>query len=173
VVVQEGDKEVRLVPAPQFSIHCTIDFRHPLITDQRFGVEVNARNFVRDIATARTFCFKKEVEMLRARGLGLGGDLSNAIVVDEFHILNPEGLRYPDEFVRHKILDAIGDLSLVGHPIIGSLHATKTGHALNHKLVKRLLTEPGLIEVVAQGDLRETRPAPAAVEIPLSGYELA
>jgi UDP-3-O-[3-hydroxymyristoyl] N-acetylglucosamine deacetylase len=173
VTVTDGDKEVRLTPAASFSIHCAIDFRHPLITDQKFGAEINARTFVRDIATARTFGFKREVEMLRSRGLALGGSLENAIVVDDFHILNPEGLRFPDEFVRHKILDAVGDLALFGMPIIGALHAHKTGHALNHKLVKRLLGEPGLVEVVSLGDLPQPRPAPEFAELPIGGLELA
>jgi UDP-3-O-[3-hydroxymyristoyl] N-acetylglucosamine deacetylase len=173
VSVQEGDKEVRLTPAPAFSVHCAIDFRHPLITDQRFGVELSARTFVREIASARTFGFKREVDLLRSRGLALGGSLENAIVVDDFHILNPEGLRFPDEFVRHKILDAIGDLALVGHPLVGALHATKTGHALNLKLVRRLLSEPGLVEVVTQAEPREPRPTASVVELPVPGLELA
>jgi UDP-3-O-[3-hydroxymyristoyl] N-acetylglucosamine deacetylase len=171
VTITDGDKEVRLTPASAFSIACAIDFRHPLITDQKLAVEVNARNFVREIARARTFGFAKEVEYLRSRGLALGGSLENAIVVDDFHILNPEGLRFPDEFVRHKILDAIGDLSLLGAPIIGQLHARKTGHALNHKLVKKLLTEPGLVEMVTLGDAGHSRAASAAVELPVAAME--
>lgn len=173
VTITDGDKEVRLTPAPAFSIHCGIDFRHPLITEQRFGVEVNPRTFIREIARARTFGFVHEVEYLRSRGLALGGSLDNAIVVDEFHILNPDGLRFPDEFVRHKILDAIGDLALVGMPIIGSLHAYKTGHALNQKLVQRLLTEPGLIEVVTQAEVTPMRPAAVEVDLPLGQLEPA
>jgi UDP-3-O-[3-hydroxymyristoyl] N-acetylglucosamine deacetylase len=169
--IVDGDKEVRLSPSSSFSIQCSIDFRHPLITDQRFGVELSARNFVREIARARTFGFAREVEFLRSRGLALGGSLENAIVVDDFHILNPEGLRFPDEFVRHKILDAIGDLALVGVPIIGQLHARKTGHALNHKLVKKLLTEPGYIEMVTLGDAQPARSAHAAVELPMVAFE--
>jgi UDP-3-O-[3-hydroxymyristoyl] N-acetylglucosamine deacetylase len=173
VSIQEGDKEVRLTPAPSFSVHCAIDFRHPLITDQRYGLELNARSFVREIASARTFGFKREVDHLRARGLALGGSLDNAIVVDDFHILNPEGLRFADEFVRHKILDAIGDLALVGHPLVGTLHATKTGHALNIKLVRRLLSEPGLVEVVTQPEPREARASASGVELPVPALELA
>ncbi len=173
VAVQDGDKEARLVPATHLTIHCAVDFQHPLITDQRLSLEVTPRSFVRELSRARTFGFKREVELLRSRGLALGGSLENAIVVDDFNIVNPEGLRFHDEFVRHKILDAVGDLALAGHPVIGALHAHKTGHALNHRLVKRLLTEPGAVEVVTLGELRETRPAPAAVEIPLGGLELA
>lgn len=157
VVIQEGDKEVRLTPAAAFSVACEIDFRHPLITDQKFALEVSARSFVREIAQARTFGFVREVDYLRSRGLAQGGSLANAIVIDDFHILNPEGLRFPDEFVRHKILDAIGDLSLVGLPLIGQLHARKTGHALNLKLTQRLLSEPGLVEVVELSGAPEER----------------
>ena len=158
-------------PSNVFSIHCAIDFRHPLITDQKFGLEVNPKTFLKDIAQARTFGFVRDVEMLRSRGLALGGSLENAIVVDDFHILNPEGLRFPDEFVRHKILDAIGDLALFGMPIVGQLHATKTGHALNHKLVRRLQTEPGLVEVVSLGGSAHTRPATSPMEMPLGQLE--
>lgn len=166
VVISDGDKEVRLMPAPSFSIHCEIDFQHPLITDQKFGLEVSARSFMKEIASARTFGFVHEVDYLRSRGLALGGSLDNAIVVDDFHILNPEGLRFPDEFVRHKILDAIGDLSLVGLPIAGQLFARKTGHALNLKLSKRLLSEPGLVEIVELGGQSDLVPALDNVEIP-------
>lgn len=169
LTVTDGDKEVRLVPASRFSVHCSVDFRHPLITNQTYGLEVSPRSFLREIAPARTFGFYKEVEWLRSRGLALGGSLENAIVVDEFHILNPEGLRFPDEFVRHKILDALGDLSLLGMPIIGQLHAHKTGHALNHQLVKTLLTQPGHLEVVAPPPVPEDRPA--SVELPMGSLE--
>jgi UDP-3-O-[3-hydroxymyristoyl] N-acetylglucosamine deacetylase len=169
VTITDGDKEVRLTPSQNFSIHCAIDFNHPLITNQKFGVEVNAKSFIREISRARTFGFAREVEMLRSRGLALGGSLENAIVIDDFHILNPDGLRFPDEFVRHKILDAIGDLALVGVPVIGQLHAHKSGHALNQRLVRHLLSEPGLIEVVALGEVPASRPAAqAAVEMGLA-----
>ena len=164
-VITDGDKEVRLTPAPCFSVQCAIDFKHPLITDQRYGVEINARSFVREIAHARTFGFAREVEMLRSRGLALGGSLENAIVIDDFHILNREGLRFPDEFVRHKILDAIGDLSLVGMPIIGQLHAHKSGHALNQRLVNKLVNEPGYIEVVTLGEAVAARHAVQSVPV--------
>ena len=148
VVVRDGDKDARFVPADAFSIHCAIDFRHPLVSDQQLSVEVTPRSFVRDIARARTFGFRREVDYLRSRGLGLGGSLDNAIVVDDDAILNPGGLRFSDEFVRHKILDAVGDLSLAGCPIVGAFHASKTGHALNHKLVQALFAEEGAVEMV-------------------------
>ena len=149
VTVTEGDKVARLSPARgRFSINYTIDFRHPLISDQSFRCEMTERSFSRDIARARTFGFKRDVERLHSAGLARGGSLENAVVVDDFNILNPEGLRFPDEFVRHKILDALGDLSLIGMPVIGQLTAVKSGHALNHQLVRRVLAEADACEVV-------------------------
>jgi UDP-3-O-[3-hydroxymyristoyl] N-acetylglucosamine deacetylase len=106
------------------------------------------RSFQREIARARTFGFKRDVERLHRAGLARGGSLENAVVVDDFNILNPEGLRFPDEFVRHKILDALGDLSLIGMPILGQLTAVKSGHALNHQLVRKVLAEREAWEVV-------------------------
>lgn len=158
----DGDKELYLQPASTFSISCVIDFDHPLITDQRLSLEINRQNFAREIASARTFGFAHEVEHLRSLGLAQGGSLENAIVVDDFHILNEGGLRFADEFVRHKILDAVGDLALFGLPIIGHLVAHKTGHALNHRLVEKLLAEPGYIEEVTLSP--STRPAHANQE---------
>ncbi len=149
VTASDGDKLARLSPSRgKFSVNYTIDFRHPLITDQSYRLEVNERSFQKDIARARTFGFKRDVERLHTAGLARGGSLENAVVVDDFNILNPEGLRFPDEFVRHKILDALGDLSLIGMPIIGRLTAVKSGHALNHQLVRRVLAEADACEVV-------------------------
>lgn len=150
VSVAEGDKLARLTPARggKFSINYTIDFRHPLISDQTRRVEMGEKAFQKEIARARTFGFKRDVERLHKAGLARGGSLANAVVVDDFNILNPEGLRFPDEFVRHKILDAIGDLSLVGMPVIGHLTAVKSGHHLNSLLVKKILAESEAFEVV-------------------------
>jgi UDP-3-O-[3-hydroxymyristoyl] N-acetylglucosamine deacetylase len=149
VSVMEGDKLARLSPARgKFAVNYTIDFRHPLISDQSFRLELNEKSFQKEIARARTFGFKRDVEQLHRAGLARGGSLENAVVVDDFNILNPEGLRYPDEFVRHKILDALGDLSLIGMPVIGQLTAVKSGHALNQQLVRRVLVEPEACEVV-------------------------
>ena len=148
VSVFDGDKEATLAPASRFRIDCTIDFKHPLISDQSFEMEFSDRTFSREISRARTFGFLRDVEMLKKVGLAKGGSLDNAIVVDEFSILNPDGLRFPDEFVRHKILDAMGDVSLFGHPVIGHLKVMKSGHALNHKLVQRVLSEKSSYEVV-------------------------
>ena len=149
VTVNEGDKHARLSPARgRFAINYTIDFRHPLISDQSFKLELTELSFRKDIARARTFGFKRDVERLHKAGLARGGTLKNAVVVDDFNILNPEGLRFPDEFVRHKILDSLGDLSLLGMPVIGQLTAVKSGHALNHQLVRKVLSEAGAFQVV-------------------------
>ncbi len=152
VTIVEGEKEVRLLPASQFSVSFTIDFDHPLISDQSFRMDFSDRSFQREISRARTFGFLKEVELLKKMGLARGGSLENAIVIDEFSILNPDGLRYPDEFVRHKILDSIGDLSLFGMPVIGHLVASRSGHALNHKLVMKVLADPSCFEIVDAGE---------------------
>ena len=155
IEVRDGDKRARFLPAPRFSVSYTIDFKHPLITDQTHRLELTERAFQREIARARTFGFKRDVESLHSVGLARGGSLENAVVVDDFNILNPEGLRFPDEFVRHKILDAIGDLSLIGMPVIGHFEAVKSGHALNHSLVLKALTEHGASEVVRPSEERE------------------
>src|SRR3989454_9797428 len=149
VSVAEGDKLARLSPARgRFAINYTIDFNHPLISDQSYRLEVNEKSCQKEIARARTFGFKRDVERLLGAGLARGGSLANAVVVDDFNILNPEGLRFPDEFVRHKILDALGDLSLLGMPVIGQFTAVKSGHALNQQLVRKLLGEADACEVV-------------------------
>jgi UDP-3-O-[3-hydroxymyristoyl] N-acetylglucosamine deacetylase len=141
VSVFDGDKEATLRPSTRFKIDCTIDFEHPLISDQSFHMEFSDRAFSREIARARTFGFLHDVEMLKRAGLAKGGSLDNAIVVDDFSILNPDGLRFPDEFVRHKVLDAMGDLALFGRPVIGHLTVVKAGHSLHHKLVSRVLSD--------------------------------
>ncbi len=148
VSVVEGDKEATLTPSSRFKVDCTIDFKHPLISDQRYELEFSDTAFSKEISRARTFGFLRDVEMLKKVGLAKGGSLENAIVVDEFSILNPDGLRFPDEFVRHKILDAFGDMSLFGRPVIGHLKVHKTGHALNHKLVQKVLSDPSQYVVV-------------------------
>jgi UDP-3-O-[3-hydroxymyristoyl] N-acetylglucosamine deacetylase len=153
VTVVDGDKEATLMPARRFGVSCTIDFQHPLVSSQSFELEVSTGRFSGEISPARTFGFLRDVEKLKKLGLARGGSLDNAIVVDESSILNPDGLRFPDEFVRHKILDAIGDVSLFGRPVIGHLKVFKTGHALNHKLVQRVLADPSCYELV------QSRPA--------------
>jgi UDP-3-O-[3-hydroxymyristoyl] N-acetylglucosamine deacetylase len=148
VSVRDGEKTATLDPCDRFKIHCRIDFRHPLISNQTFEMEFSDRTFAREIARARTFGFLRDVETLQKEGLARGGSLENAIVVDEFSILNPDGLRFPDEFVRHKVLDAMGDVALFGRPVIGHLRVYKSGHALNHRLVEKVLSDPGCFVVV-------------------------
>jgi UDP-3-O-[3-hydroxymyristoyl] N-acetylglucosamine deacetylase len=130
--VENADKYVRVEPYEGFRISCTIDFNHPLIGHQEFELDVTPDKFASDIAPARTFGFVHELEMMRNYGLAKGGSLENAIVVDKDKILNEEGLRFKDEFVRHKILDCIGDFSLLGMPICGHIKIHKSGHALHH-----------------------------------------
>ena len=148
VEVRDGDKLARLEPAEAFSVEFTADFDHPLITNQSFRATIGDRTFEREVARARTFCFRKDIERMQAAGLAKGGSLANAIVVDEFSILNPEGLRFPDEFARHKVLDAIGDLALFGLPVLGALTAVKSGHAMNQALVRKVLGDASSHRVV-------------------------
>jgi len=142
VTVIDGEKRVSIIPSRFFRITFDIAFQHPCIALQKRSVKVTPSAFRKDLAPARTFGFLKDVEMLKAAGLARGGSLENAIVVDDEKILNPEGLRFQDEFVRHKILDAIGDLSLIGYPILGHVRAFKAGHEVNHLLVERILDTP-------------------------------
>ncbi len=155
VSIQDGDKEASFLPASQFSVSFTIDFDHPLISNQSFKMDFSDRFFDREICRARTFGFYREVEMMKKMGLAKGGSIENAIVIDDFSILNPDGLRFPDEFVRHKILDSIGDVSLLGMPVIGHLVAHKSGHALNHKLVTKVLADPTAFEIMEVGEQTE------------------
>lgn len=141
VVLRDGDREASLSPCDRLRIDCAIDFHHPLVPGQALSIDFSSDSFTRELARARTFGFLKDVERMKSAGLARGGSLENAIVVDEFSILNPEGLRYPDEFVRHKMLDALGDLALFGHPVIGHLRVRKSGHALHHRLVSRVLAD--------------------------------
>ena len=168
VEVRDGDKLARLEPSEGFSVSFTADFGHPLITNQAFEVAVSDRSFEREVARARTFCFRKDIELMQSMGLARGGSLENAIVIDEFSILNPEGLRWPDEFARHKVLDAIGDLALLGLPVLGALTAVKSGHALNQALVKRVLTDPTCHRVVQVSEesvgTRARLPVPVGLE---------
>jgi UDP-3-O-[3-hydroxymyristoyl] N-acetylglucosamine deacetylase len=165
VEVREGDKLARLEPADGFEVRFTADFGHPLITNQGFALSISDRSYERDVARARTFCFRKDIEQMQAMGLARGGSLENAIVVDEYSILNPEGLRWPDEFARHKVLDAIGDLALLGRPLLGSLTAVKSGHALNQALVKRVLGDPSCHRVVQVSEQSEAARARLAMPI--------
>jgi UDP-3-O-[3-hydroxymyristoyl] N-acetylglucosamine deacetylase len=139
ISVSEGDGTAMLLPSPEFKITYGIDFEHPLIRQQSYDMTFSDVAYERDICQARTFGFLKDVEYLQAKGLALGGSLRNAVVLDEWRVINKEGLRCHDEFVKHKILDAIGDLSLLGMPIIGHFVAYKSGHRLNNLLLKELM----------------------------------
>jgi len=139
IQVQQGDKRIALYPADRFKVSYTISFDHPLLRHQQKTMDLDERAFVDEIAPARTFGFLKEVEMLRQRGLALGGSLENAIVLGETAVLNP--LRFEDEFVRHKILDVVGDLALVGHPIQGHLVVHRGGHALHTAFAAEILRQ--------------------------------
>ncbi len=139
IEVRDGDRWVSIYPAPTFSITYTIEFDHVLIQRQSFHFDGEQGEFVEEISPARTFGFLHEVEFLKANGLAHGGSLDNAVVIDKTQVINEEGLRYPQEFVRHKILDAIGDLSLLGHPVIGHVIAHKSGHELNLRLVQKIV----------------------------------
>ncbi|MFL5443768.1 MAG: UDP-3-O-acyl-N-acetylglucosamine deacetylase, partial [Myxococcales bacterium] len=137
ISLSHGDKHIALYPSDHFKVTYSISFDHPLIRHQSRTMRITDETFVEEIAPARTFGFLKEVEMLRQRGLALGGSLDNAVVLGETGVLN--ALRFEDEFVRHKILDAVGDLALLGMPVIGHFVAVKSGHALNHALVREAL----------------------------------
>ena len=147
----EQEKWAKLSPYEGFKLDFFIEFNHPAVdgTTQRAQVDFGDVSYVHAVARARTFGFMQDVESLRGMGLARGGSLENAIVMDEYRILNSDGLRYEDEFVRHKILDAIGDLYLVGHPLLASYHAHKSGHGLNNLLLLELLKDPTAYEIVA------------------------
>jgi UDP-3-O-[3-hydroxymyristoyl] N-acetylglucosamine deacetylase len=158
VEVREGDgdnvKWVKLEPYHGYKLAFEIDFAHRVVssTGQRVEFDLGTGNYARDIARARTFGFTRDVEMMRSRGLSLGGGMDNAIVVDDYRVLNSEGLRYDDEFVKHKMLDAMGDLYLVGKPMLASYSAFRSGHALNNKLLRELLAQPGAFDIVTFED---------------------
>lgn len=156
VEVKETGKWVRFSPYDGFKVTLTIEFDHPVFnrSSPTFEIDFAGQSYIEEIARARTFGFMQEVEMMRAHNLGLGGNLTNAIVIDDADVLNPEGLRYPDEFVRHKILDAIGDLYIVGHPIIGAFEGYKSGHAVNNALLRAVLADETAYEWVTfdEGD---------------------
>ncbi len=153
----EGEKRVSLIPSRFFRITFDIAFDHPCISLQHRSIKCSKEVFYRDIAPARTFGFLHEVEYLKANGLARGGSLENAVVIGEDKIINPEGVRFQDEFVRHKILDAIGDFSLIGYPIFGHIKSFKGGHAINHRLVEKVLASPDCWKLVefSEDDLKE------------------
>ena len=149
IVVTDGDKVAKFEPYPGFMIDFTIDFPHPAIKDEDSHVQIDffKDSYIQEISRARTFGFMHEVEFLRANGLARGGSLDNAIVLDERKIINEDGLRFSGEFVRHKVLDAIGDLYLLGKPIIGKFTAYKSGHELNNRLLRQIVEEKNKWEI--------------------------
>jgi UDP-3-O-[3-hydroxymyristoyl] N-acetylglucosamine deacetylase len=151
VEVREGDKWARFEPHHGYKLTMSIDFAHPVFDRSRQAVTVDfsATSYIKEVSRARTFGFMQDVETMRSQGLALGGSLDNAIVMDEYRVLNTDGLRYEDEFVKHKVLDAIGDLYLLGHPLIGAYVAHKTGHALNNQLLRRLMEDKPSWELVS------------------------
>jgi UDP-3-O-[3-hydroxymyristoyl] N-acetylglucosamine deacetylase len=163
IQVQDGDKRIALFPADRFKITYTISFDHPLLRHQQKTLDLDEQVFMDEIAPARTFGFLKEVEMLRQRGLALGGSLENAIVLGETGVLNP--LRFEDEFVRHKILDVIGDLALVGYPVQGHLVVHRGGHALHTALAAELLRQRDAWEF-ADGTISDRAAVPVAARVP-------
>lgn len=150
VEVRQEDKLARLSPHDGFRLNFEIDFDHPALRKHRqeAHLDFSTTSFLKEISRARTFGFLKDVENLRSRDLALGGSLDNSIVMDEYRVLNEDGLRFRDEFVRHKVLDAVGDLYLLGHSLIGEFHAYKSGHHLNNLLLRALLEQPDCYEEV-------------------------
>jgi UDP-3-O-[3-hydroxymyristoyl] N-acetylglucosamine deacetylase len=171
--VREGDgnhlKWARLDPYHGFKLRFEIDFAHPAVdsTGQSVEFDLGSGNYTRDIARARTFGFTKDVEMLRSNGLALGGGLDNAIVMDDYKVLNSDGLRYDAEFARHKILDAMGDLYLVGKPLLAAYSAFRSGHAMNNLLLRELLAHEDAWEIVT---FQNERHAPAGFAQPARAW---
>ena len=173
VEVREGEganaKWARLTPYHGYKLSFEIDFDHPAVdsTGQRVEFDLGSGNYSRDIARARTFGFTRDVEMMRSNGLALGGGLDNAIVMDDYKVLNSDGLRYDDEFVKHKILDAMGDLYLIGKPLLAAYSAFRSGHAMNNRLLRELLAQRDAWEVVTFEDERQ---APAGFAQPARAW---
>jgi len=162
IEAKHGDKWARLDPYEGYKLSFSIDFKHPVIerSTQSVSIDFAETSYLKEIARARTFGFMHEVEDLRESGLALGGGLDNAVVLDEYRVLNAEGLRFADEFIRHKLLDAIGDLYLTGKPLLGAFSAHKSGHALNNQLVRALLADRSAFEIVS---FERAEDAPAGI----------
>ncbi|PHS71036.1 MAG: UDP-3-O-[3-hydroxymyristoyl] N-acetylglucosamine deacetylase [Methylophaga sp.] len=170
VILEDGDKWAKFEPFDGFRVSFTIDFEHPAFTGrpQQVDVDFSSTSFVREVSRARTFGFMKDIEKLRENNLALGGSMDNAIVVDDYRVLNEDGLRYEDEFVRHKVLDAIGDLYLLGHSLIGAFNGYKSGHEVNNKLLRKLIAQEDAWELVSFDDEKDapilfSRPAASIV----------
>ena len=166
VEARSGDRWVRFEPFNGYKLNFTIAFAHPVFSTskQNVTIDLGEHSYVKEVSRARTFGFMQDVEAMRAQGLALGGNLDNAIVMDEYRVINPDGLRFEDEFVKHKVLDAIGDLYLLGHPLIGAFSGHKSGHALNNALLRALLADEQAWEFVTFGKAEE---APAFLRLQL------
>lgn len=166
VVLDEGDKVASFLPFEGFKVTFSIDFDHPVFQGKtlKTSVDFSSTSFVKEVSRARTFGFMHEIEYLRSKGLAKGGSVDNAIVVDEYRILNEDGLRYEDEFVKHKVLDAIGDLYVLGNSLIGEFRAHKSGHGLNNRTLRKLIEDPDAWEVVT---FEDTNAAPIRYMKPL------
>ena len=158
ITVSDGDKWARFEPYEGFKVDFAIEFDHPVFVDgvQSASIDFGSTSYVREVSRARTFGFMRDIEYLRSHNLALGGSLDNAIVLDDYRILNEDGLRYKDEFVRHKILDAIGDLYLMGHGIVGAYTGYKSGHGLNNKLAQALMADTQAYEMVSYPDTKRS-----------------
>ena len=170
ILLEDGDKWAKFEPFDGFKVSFTIDFEHPAFTGrpQQVDVDFSSTSFVREVSRARTFGFMKDIEKLRENNLALGASVDNAIALDDYRIVNEDGLRYEDEFVRHKVLDAIGDLYLLGHSLIGSFSGHKSGHEVNNKLLRKLLVETDAWELVSFDEEKDapisfSRPAASVV----------
>lgn len=160
VAVTDGDKEAVFLPHQGFKVSFAIDFDHPVFEQQKQTalIDFSTTSFVKEVSRARTFGFMRDLEFLRSNNLALGGSLDNAIVVDDYRIVNEGGLRYDDEFVKHKVLDAIGDLYQLGHSLIGEFRGVKSGHALNNQLCRELMAQPNAYEIVTFEDEKAVAP---------------
>ena len=148
IVYQEGDKVLKILPYDGLKITCNIEFDHDLIQNQEYSIKLSPEKFVNEIASARTFGFLEQVAQLQENGYALGGSLDNAVVIDGQGVMNKEGLRFTDEFVRHKVLDLVGDLALLGWPLLGHVIAEKSGHGLNFGLMKEIASHPECWQIV-------------------------
>jgi len=167
VTVKDGDKEATFKPYDGFKVSFKIDFDHPLFDaeNQEASLDFSTTSFVKEVSRARTFGFMRDIEYLRSQNLALGGSVNNAIVVDDYRVLNEDGLRYDDEFVKHKILDAVGDLYLLGHSLIGEYEGVKSGHGLNNALLRELLNQADCWEFVS---FEDEQAAPISYARPVS-----
>ena len=165
--IHDGNRSISVYPSKELKISYTIDFNHPLLTNQRYELCFSAKDFINEISKARTFGFLKDIRILQENGLAKGGSLDNAIVIDDFRIINEDGLRYKDEFVRHKILDFIGDLAILGSPIIGHFEVQKAGHFLNQYMLRKLIEKKRYWETIVFKNPEECKQK--SVKIPVFG----